>query len=821
MSSSGFNPRDIELTKRNPKNDIETNVDSENVPLLPGHTSSRNNNSLPIDGTWEEVHASYQVLVVDSKFNLNNHEAINALPILNAAYIRQNDDVYYLNKLQGHFHKLPKLTREKLLRLNWNEQPNEKYELFISKVIPNQDTLNSLPIENAGYVRTPSGFYAVNKATGLCELIGLHDIKRAQLELELGIQFTSKGEVSKTQSRLKTLTKEQLTSIADLTDRHSLNRKLSAAEVKILIEESGFDPRPRRQRYLEKLGYLASIIFAVGCGVSTAAAFITAGVVSGPILPFIIAGILFSAGTGANWWIFKRYVPPVLIDFFGKGKLFKSLREKEDGTPLPWSKIGLMGLAFTLSLSVGITFAALTFMSTFTLSTAFTFMAGATAFFPPVAIILASVTLICMTSLMIKDIAELFRKENVLGECAKFLKNLVSTDRNLPQNKGKSDRRIICERVLTVGLTALFLPIALMGLYLTMNACAPGVKAILMKFIPGAAETLSKVIAMGFAFIGQIPFGAQTTFQTTSKICGPAQSSDPDLIISPMSNKQMAIRGFKLSNIFGNATGNGFIPMMGAEGLPQKIMAMISGFLNSMLAGVPAVLVSDYLYREAKTPERSLIYRILSGSKEEPVKSAKVAPIPEELNLGAETENQQRYLGKLAQKKVQFQASHDLIEARFKTAQAARQNLLSTFGEFEPPRNPELNHPKTKVESSARQRDLASERRAREIEALKEAAKQFNSDRFKAVLRNLPHSQPRDEAISTNYAEGVERVDFEEEEKEPFLASYEASSSTDDLRNLSKSSSAHRSSSSLFHHPDNLPRAADDIPVRYNSSYQR
>src|SRR5262249_51121439 len=100
----------------------------------------------------------------------------------------------------------------------------------------------------------------------------------------------------------------------------------------------------------------------------------------------------------------------------------------------------------------------------------------------------------------------------------KFLKNMVDTSPDAPQNRGKSRPRIIGERITTVVLTAIFIPLAAFGLYMTMNACAPGVKDILTSFIPSAAETLAKVISLGLAFIGQIPFGIQTALQTIGKL---------------------------------------------------------------------------------------------------------------------------------------------------------------------------------------------------------------------------------------------------------------------------------------------------------------
>jgi hypothetical protein len=325
--------------------------------------------------------------------------------------------------------------------------------------------------------------------------------------------------------------------------------------------------------------------------------------------------------------IFKRYVSPVLIDLFGREKFLID----ENGKPLSiWKKLA-MGIALTLSLSVGATFGALTYGSTFTLTTAFTFLAAAAPIFPYVAAVLAGVTLICMTALMIKDISDLIKKTDVIGECKNFLKNLVSLDPELPQNKGKSPGRILAERIATVAMTAVFLPLACLGLYMTMNACAPGVKAILLDKIPSlsatVADNVAKVVSLGLAFVGQIPFGIQTAFQTIAKIFSPKAKEFVPASQAAETTLAKTWKGIKLLSVAINAIGNGLISMMGAVGSLFRALALVSGTGNSAFAGVPAVLNTATVKVKLNTRSIDDLFLAEKNKSDGTVKRSLVAPL--------------------------------------------------------------------------------------------------------------------------------------------------------------------------------------------------
>lgn len=274
------------------------------------------------------------------------------------------------------------------------------------------------------------------------------------------------------------------------------------------------------QRTLTVLGYFLTTIIAVGSGVTTAAAFMMLGLVPAGIASALVASLIFVAGTGINYYIYQSAVGDVLIDIFGKGGLFKGLMQTDDGKPLSVGRKILMSVGFLLALSAGITFGALAYSSTFSIVAAFSFLTVLSPGLPAIAATLAVVTVVALTALMLKSIADLIKTENIWKKTKDFLYNLVDINENSPQNKGKSKPRIILERSLAVLFTVAILPLAAFGLFMTMNACVPGVKEILINKIPSASaaliDGLSKAITLGLSFLGQLPFVLITALRTVT-----------------------------------------------------------------------------------------------------------------------------------------------------------------------------------------------------------------------------------------------------------------------------------------------------------------
>lgn len=360
-----------------------------------------------------------------------------------------------------------------------------------------------------------------------------------------------------------------------------------------------------------------------------------------------------------------------------------------------------MAIGAILALSVGITFGALTYVSAFSITGAFGFLAAISPLFPPLAAILASATLICLTALMFKEFIQLVREDDILTTCKNFLYEMVRTDTrtvvldmnevptldNLPQVPGqtfnaayvrvgaqtyfcdksaklvvhlsenpdkninqleekesfspealgidseahgtllsyekvkgiinhtqklgqryKPQWQVYVERALTIMATAAFLPIALLGLFMTQNACAPGVKAILLGAIPQASamvvDIISNIICLGLAFVGQIPFVVSTAFQTitaffnTSTIINNSNSWIQNNAKALDMKSQVAalslVEKLQLNTLyllaFINAVGNGFISMIGmSASVILRGLAGIGGWWNSFTAGSSSI----------------------------------------------------------------------------------------------------------------------------------------------------------------------------------------------------------------------------------------
>lgn len=545
------------------------------------------------------------------------------------------------------------------------------------------------------------------------------------------------------------------------------------------------------QKFWTITGKVFAFIMAIGCGVQTAAAFMALPLMAAGIASFLVAGLIFMAGAAINWYIFKKAVPDVLNDLFGKEGWFQGLFEleahcdlvKSEKDPLntPLAELPLvsetaylrhgdklyyintasksqpvievpnmnapqisifdkslyvedlkdeqakkltrnalnkitaitghsqvsrlqsvlMALGVTLALSVGITFGALTYASTFSLTSAFGFLAAISPAFPPIAALLAVVTLVCLTALMLKDIAKLIKNENIFDSCKKFIVNLfdfsprcelklsnvapsasklaslnlstnaayikvedalkvqddlyyvnqenkecykitnvkasqlydpaqweqkdgqklsheeVSGITSLTKQTPKGVFRTVAERLFTTILTIAFIPLAMLGLFMTQNACVSGVKSILQNLLPKVSSIAIGVVAgitsLGLAFLGQIPFILSTTTNTIASFFSKEIETadhlkesedakkalkDKDLAQKHTNASQAFMNrlssGLKTTGLytlaFINAIGNGLISAVGgAFTLFIQVLSGVGGFWNSFAAGFDAV----------------------------------------------------------------------------------------------------------------------------------------------------------------------------------------------------------------------------------------
>ncbi len=359
----------------------------------------------------------------------------------------------------------------------------------------------------------------------------------------------------------------------------------------------------RRQKALTVIGYIFAFIIAVGCGVTPAAAFITLNLMTAGLPCYLVAGLFFLAGFAMNWYINKNAVPTVLVKIFGKGRPFEHLMKMPNGAPFCWKRKTAMWLGVLLSLSVGFTNGVLAYAGVFTLTSAFGFLAAISSAFPPIAAILAGVTMVCLTAVMLDAIIHLAHTENLKGKCKDFFEQLFSISEKFPHNKGKSKGRRIVERSVTVLLTLGVLPLAALGLYMTMNASAASAKIFLLKNIPKASEIgveiATKFISLVLAFSGRIPFTVRNIFKTLvtvrnifktlARICTKEKGPEPQ-VVSPHPQVQSStaaqvlhvLKCVALSSLcVANAVGNSLISVVGGGGVPSGV----GGGINSLAAG--------------------------------------------------------------------------------------------------------------------------------------------------------------------------------------------------------------------------------------------
>jgi hypothetical protein len=352
-------------------------------------------------------------------------------------------------------------------------------------------------------------------------------------------------------------------------------------------------------------------------------------------------------------------------------------------------KKAAMVIGFILALAAGLMQGVLTYGSTLTLSTAFGFLAAISPAFPPLAAILATVTVVSLTAVLLKNIANWVKMHNVLEEGKRYFKNLFdftsprcelrksslvpqvgkldelsiesSTAYIYVENKGlyfvdkannsctklqlsaslchlnfslellnktilsfkdiecihtlvvghsiKSRARIVAERLLTALLTIAALPLAALGVYMTMNACAAGTKLFLSKAIPNASvaviDIVSKVLGLGLAFLGRIPFTMRNAVRTIAHFLNTALQKSPTyqklIVAQPQQSfLQRLWSGFSVGILYTfcliNAIGNGLIAMVGGgKSVGPAFGGVIggAGTLNSLAAGVASGLLGS------------------------------------------------------------------------------------------------------------------------------------------------------------------------------------------------------------------------------------
>ncbi|MEO8400684.1 MAG: hypothetical protein ABI597_02660 [Gammaproteobacteria bacterium] len=353
----------------------------------------------------------------------------------------------------------------------------------------------------------------------------------------------------------------------------------------------------RKKKIITSIGKCLAGIFSFSCGVTNANALVVSGLLTGGA-SYICAAILFLAVILVNYKIFKSAVPKILISMFGE-KNSQNASTSHDNLPLSPIKKTALFFGSILSISAGATLGALAYSSIFSFLGTISFFSALSVAFPPLGIILGIITFVCISSLMFDAIDEMLRTTDFIRSCKNFLYNLIDIDPELPRHKNKSTFRIVTERIATLCITVVSLPLALTGLFMTMSACAPGLGKLLMNIpnaIPDVVDVACKVICYGLALLAQAPFVIRTAFLTVASIFN-SSPREPSMNGDKMDNPNRltsCIKNivFQIARAL-SAVGNGLVAMMGASNMTTTVLAGGGGAFNTFSAAVADSAVKE------------------------------------------------------------------------------------------------------------------------------------------------------------------------------------------------------------------------------------
>lgn len=349
-----------------------------------------------------------------------------------------------------------------------------------------------------------------------------------------------------------------------------------------------------KKKILIYIGIVIAAIFSLACGVIVDNALITIFDLQPGLLLYFLLILFFVAVFCTNFFrMFKVSVPEVLVDMFGHEKLFHGLTKMENDEQFSTKRKVALTIGLAFSSSVGILFGAMTYKSVFVVAKSIGFSQAALSGSPIkiFAISLALTAFLCFTSLILKSLATILRKPNLSASIKDSLHNLVSCDARLRQNKNKTERRILIERTVSVMIFAILVPIIGLGLLMTLNACAMELSKIFVSndlFSPFSAKNISQFLAFFLAFPGQFIFAIRTSYITTTRFFIAEEKIEQKtssqagylLLINNLLKPTMEI----LRII--NAIGNGFIAMMGANGIFMMIIAGAGNTMGNYAAAV-------------------------------------------------------------------------------------------------------------------------------------------------------------------------------------------------------------------------------------------
>jgi len=277
------------------------------------------------------------------------------------------------------------------------------------------------------------------------------------------------------------------------------------------------------------LGRVLGILYALGCALTMAAAamaFVFG--VSGVMWPaYSAAGIVFVCGFIFNNKITFLSTPKVLLDFFGRGKLFKGLFEYTDkeGVRHQLTKIEKKWLiygVFCALASAGM-WAAIGWEE---IIVAFSLIFSiSTAAVPPVLLIVTAIILaglaVATATMLIKEISNMLGKHKIVDKVKSIwekIKNVFNLKyfKKLKKKhpKPKAFFKALCADALTVLIIGAVISLTLTGLVMLMKTGAASLQDYLVATFNMnsiVANVIGIVNCFVFALSGELPFAINTS----------------------------------------------------------------------------------------------------------------------------------------------------------------------------------------------------------------------------------------------------------------------------------------------------------------------
>lgn len=379
------------------------------------------------------------------------------------------------------------------------------------------------------------------------------------------------------------------------------------------------------------IGKICSILFALGCGFTTAGALMLVL----PGMPIVFPVFVFIAGFLVNYALTSQSTP----------NTFAYLRQMfvEQFLKFSLPKKIFVACSALFCLSAGIVAAVFAYTGAIAIAATLGLVSAA---FPPIFMVVAVVSALCIAAVMFRGILAA-SNGNILEKIRNFFtstfkpRNLVIRDawgveREYPETRG----RYIVRMIMTVALSAVFFLVASLGCVFNMYSGYQVLTEMLMKtqlFVMAAAQVLGMLPSI-FAALGETQFHAQVAkdnaktltvkipelIQTAKEVLDGRRSANKGLIAARI---VLAIVMMKiiLLNIIGNAfpaaIGGG---MVGGPELscPLTVMESALDTMDDWLIQMKSVLKGLTIIANAiATAFRSIVDRI-KGKKSGVVGSA-------------------------------------------------------------------------------------------------------------------------------------------------------------------------------------------------------